>query len=107
MEYMLNRTNRIGSNCKKSCSILQYSGKVIDKSAFEEGGDYGYYGTYGFNYQMINFELMSTVHEEYLIYNTMGMIGSVGGTLGLFIGFSMTGVISYGINYLKNLTFFE
>ena len=41
------------------------------------------------------------VHVEYFIYNTMGMIGSVGGTFGLFIGFSVTGFISSAIEFLK------
>ena len=34
---------------------------------------------------------MSKVYEEYLIFDAIGMIGSVGGTLGMFIGFSMIG----------------
>ena len=41
------------------------------------------------------------VHVEYFIYNTMGMIGSVGGTFGLFIGFSVTGFISSAIEFLN------
>ena len=41
------------------------------------------------------------VHVEYFIYNTMGMIGSVGGTFGLFIGFSVTGFISSAIEFIK------
>ena len=43
------------------------------------------------------------VYEEYLIYNTMGMIGSVGGTLGIFIGFSVTGFISSAIGFIKKM----
>ena len=42
------------------------------------------------------------VHVEYFIYNTMGTIGSVGGTFGLFIGFSVSGFISSAIEFLKN-----
>ena len=41
------------------------------------------------------------VYEEYFIYNTMGMIGSIGGTFGMFIGFSVTGFISSVIEFLK------
>ena len=41
------------------------------------------------------------VHVEYFIYNTMGMIGSVGGTFGMFIGFSVTGFISSATKYLQ------
>jgi len=35
------------------------------------------------------------VYEEYLIYDVKGMVGSIGGTLGLFIGFSFYNVIGY------------
>ena len=44
---------------------------------------------------------MATVHEEYVIYDAVNMIGSVGGTLGLCIGFSFTGVISFLISLLQ------
>ena len=52
-------------------------------------------------YEFSNSENKCKVFEEYLIYDTMGMIGSVGGTLGMFIGFSITGVISLALGYLK------
>ena len=42
------------------------------------------------------------VYEEYLVYDTTGIIGSVGGTLGLFVGFSFRDVIFYLIDYLKD-----
>ena len=39
--------------------------------------------------------LTTTVYEEYLIYDIFGMmIGSVGGTLGIFIGFSFSEILS-------------
>ena len=41
------------------------------------------------------------VYQEYLIYNFFDMFGSVGGTLGVFIGFSMTGLISTAIDYFR------
>ena len=42
-----------------------------------------------------------TVHDEYLIYDDIGLIGSVGGTLGMFIGFSFSGIITCFFNFLK------
>ena len=35
------------------------------------------------------------VFEEYIIMDGMSMIGVVGGTFGLFIGFSFIGIIEY------------
>ena len=44
----------------------------------------------------------TTLYKEYLIYDTISMIGSVGGTLGMCIGFSFTGMISYLMNLLQH-----
>ena len=44
-----------------------------------------------------------TLHEEYLIYDAIGLIGSVGGTLGMLIGFSFINVITEVLNYSKQL----
>ena len=41
------------------------------------------------------------MYEEYLIYDAISMVGSVGGTLGMCIGFSFTGIISFLINILQ------
>ena len=41
--------------------------------------------------------------EEYFIYDVRDVIGSVGGTLGMFIGFSFTGVISWMFSKILKL----
>ena len=41
------------------------------------------------------------VKEEYLIYDLISMIGSVGGTLGLCVGFSFFGLIDFLLASLK------
>ena len=38
---------------------------------------------------------MKILYEEYLIYDNIHLIGSIGGTLGMCIGFSFTGIIQY------------
>ena len=43
------------------------------------------------------------VNEEYLIYDFEGLVGSVGGTLGMFIGFSFINVISDILNFFTSL----
>ena len=40
------------------------------------------------------------MHTEYLLHDGISTLGNVGGTLGLFIGFSFTGAISYILNLL-------
>ena len=34
-----------------------------------------------------------TVHEEYIVYDFNGIVGTVGGSLGLFVGFSFLDLI--------------
>ena len=90
------------SLCKKSCVTLQYIGQVISTKPYEgkKYSNVNYYSLrYVFDSDMFN------VYEEYLIYDAIGMIGSVGGTLGMFIGFSMTGVISWIFVYFKSVHF--
>ena len=42
------------------------------------------------------------VSEEYLIYDFIGVVASIGGTLGLFIGFSFSNVISFIVKVMKD-----
>ena len=46
---------------------------------------------------------MIDVQEEYLVYDSTGFIGSVGGTLGLFIGFSFREIVNLIIEGLMLL----
>ena len=46
--------------------------------------------------------LKTKVHEEYLITDGFTLFGSLGGTLGLFIGFSISNVVSYIMDFFKN-----
>ena len=41
------------------------------------------------------------VNQEYLIYDITGFVGSVGGTLGLFIGFSFLDTLKNWFDKLK------
>jgi len=45
--------------------------------------------------------LTVTISKEYVLLDTAALIGSVGGSLGLFIGFSFSGFIETMFNYLK------
>ena len=48
----------------------------------------------------LKFESMAVeVSEEYLVYDFANFIGTLGGSLGLFIGFSYTGFIGGIIDY--------
>ena len=47
-------------------------------------------------------------YKEYLIYDGLGMFGSIGGSLGLFLGFSLFDSLSMLLDiFLKKLNFFQ
>ena len=75
----------VGFNCKKSCSNLEYLGEVVlnipDHSEHEN------LNIYELEFKLTNQDFVAKVWEEYLIYDIIGMMGSVGGTLGSFIEF--------------------
>ena len=87
---------------RKSCIINSYNGKVHMKSDIimevDDESQQGIIFWYSFNEPSY-----VKVYEEYLIYDTLGMIGSVGGTLGLFIGFSFMNVITFLINTMEKI----
>ena len=72
---------KIASNCKKSCSNLEYDGQNVGNkpSSSKKGKNWN---NYRLRYILNNQEFESMVYEEYFIYDTIGMIASIGGTLG-------------------------
>ena len=80
---------------KKPCKKIEYSGRShISVTSEDHVVKFAY-----------SFSLPRTtiVFDEYLILDTIAMIGSIGGTLGLFVGFSFSNVSSYVINVMKSL----
>ena len=75
-------------NCLDPCKVRMYKDSRIEsiEPMYEKGGQ-----------TTVNFELVKNnirqIEEETLIYDTNDMIGAVGGSLGLFLGFSIFDVI--------------
>ena len=91
--FLYNLSSAIDGQCKSNCKIIQYSGK----QTFQEKSD-----TIALRYTYLA-PALTIVHKEYLIYDTVGMIGSIGGTLGIFIGFSFSNTISNFVYYIQIL----
>ena len=72
--------------CPMPCTLIQY--KERSQVRYHEGNHH----KVSF-YYMISYVDEVIVKEEYIIYDIIGMIGAVGGTLGLFIGFSIYNVV--------------
>ena len=77
----------------KPCILLEYNGKIDywQEKPISCKNNFNLKIKYGAPEVVI-------VHEEYLITDFTGVLGSVGGTLGLFIGFSFFNIISYLID---------
>ena len=56
-----------------------------------------YYSTSDIEFYWMFPSTIIKVHNEYLIYDMTGLIGSIGGSLGLFVGFSFRDFFSYFI----------
>ena len=83
--------------CKKNCKTTEYHSDVV-----YDGSIHNYFeiGTIGFGYRFVTPET-TTIYNEYLIYDQTHMIGSIGGTLVMFIGFSFMKIFSSVINIVK------
>ena len=78
--------------CPKHCKWVEYNGELSNHYNHDRGG--WIIWEYEFDNELIE------VYEEYLMYDIIGLIGTVGGTMGLFIGFSFFDVSSNIIHYL-------
>ena len=83
------------TNKHRLCFTLDYAEKETSSSELD-------HETFMFG---LSYEIPSNstrIYEEYFIYDGINVIGSVGGTLGLCIGFSFAGLISSLLNILQN-----
>ena len=88
---------KCSQNCLKSCVIEEYQGRIdyedlrtLDTSVFR------LIFRYALPYKVL-------ITQEYLIYDFIGMVGSVGGTLGMFVGFSFIDVVNRVANFFRYL----
>ena len=89
--------------CPKHCEWVEYHGAKLtsyynyDDSIWKSGKRrFRFWWSYNFDNDLIE------VYEEYLMYDAIGLIGTVGGTLGLFIGFSFLDVSSILMNFFAS-----
>ena len=91
-----------------SCKIKEF--EVIDDEKDEEPKDLGnFLFSYSFGRKMLSVRgeriagqkqgnVYKTVHHQYYIYTSFALVGNIGGTLGLLIGFSFSGSITWVID---------
>ena len=80
---------------KRPCHVLEYSGQTTyDKERFTDN-------KFLLRYQFAPPE-KKLYYTERLVVDTIGMIGSVGGTLGIFIGFSFSGITTNVLDFIMS-----
>ena len=84
---------KISQGYQKPCSVLEYQGEMNYESNILDNET-------NIVYQFAP-PMMTNVQQEYLIFDTIGMIGSVGGTLGMCIGFSFSGVTTFILDFIQ------
>ena len=88
-------------SCPLACTTFEYTGTIMNEKFYrQEPVDNAYRLTF---YYVFDFSFSVTVHEEYLVHDFISMIGSVGGTLGMCIGFSFTGFSSSILNQILKI----
>ena len=83
--------DEVYEKCPTSCEVVEYAGKVLHTVYLERP-------TFQWSYDISN---RMIVNEEYVVYDFSGFISSVGGTIGLFIGFSFQDLILPFIHFLS------
>ena len=83
------------TKCEKHCSEITYSGKVswIIRSS----------RSYDLSWENKFASDKVEIHEEYVLMDLTGVVGGIGGTLGLFIGFSFRDIVAWILQGLQKL----
>ena len=93
----VNWFNSFTNGYKLPCRILEYQGEKIMERVSDEGNN-----TYEIYYEFAP-PMKVTSLQEYLIFDMVGMIGSVGGSLGMCIGLSFSGLNIFTKYYGKQI----
>ena len=78
----------------RPCHVSEYHGKIMETKSVK-GNQFQL--SYTFSPPEMTFE-----YKERLVFDDVGMIGSVGGTLGMCIGFSFIGMASVVLDIMKS-----
>ena len=90
----------IESLCPKPCHIYEYFGEESLDYKRPKRKDNGTHFIFLYRFNEVK---PVTIYDEYFVYDDIGLISSIGGTLGLCIGFSFTNVVTCFINFLQRL----
>ena len=82
--------------CLGQIKVKQYKGKVEER-------EYNYRNATTIILTVMLPSDKKWVHEEYYIFDEIGLLGFIGGSLGLFVGFSFYGYLSQFLDILTSI----
>ena len=97
MEKLHNIMKLSKEKCPKNCTTIEYTGRPTLKQQDDDKEDKK---EYQWSFMMASNK--TQVYQEYVVYDAMGLVGNIGGTLGLFLGFSFRDFILLFIDCLRN-----
>ena len=111
-EILINNVST--KTCPQTCEMLEYTGKIIKDESFncfenpnDQQTEFADSKKMECKFMDLSYEFASPeyvkTYEEYLICDGKTMVGNVGGTFGMFIGFSFSNVISNLIEIFQQL----
>ena len=93
--------NDQSKHCKKCCHVTDFQLEIDTTVILLEADEYWYRSDvwlvrFEFHTPMTRFDSrfkrpFKTIHREYLVHSEISLIGTVGGTMGMFVGFSIMG----------------
>ena len=94
--HQITQSVKENSTCLPACNQIDFS---MDYEYQEGLDDPNAKRNVTFAYKISNLKMK--VEQEYLVHDFVGMLGSIGGTLGLFLGFSFSGILSFIFDHLQ------
>ena len=83
------------NKCLPSCNLINF----YERAKYDDDQHENRKVTFAYRFK----DAMMKVEEEYLIQDFVGMLSSIGGTLGLFVGFSFVGLSSFVLEHLQRM----
>ena len=77
----------------KTCITIDYNGKIMTEENYQESNELGIQYKFAF-------PLSTKVYQEFLITDTIDLVGAVGGMLGLFIGFCFSNIVTWIMEHI-------
>ena len=87
--------------CPLQCNLTQFTATLTHSGNINMDG----HGTNSADFILLSGSNAITINEEYWVYDNAGLIGAIGGSLGLFAGFSFYDCICMILDWIYSKTF--